>query len=190
MKLLKKEQLKSLVRAHQLQQQGYKFHTWNGPNEFPPCITIFSAPNYCASDNDAAVMITEGDNVDVRTFAEKKDKPFCLPERPDAFQIFWPRMTSHILECVHLIMKFVVCESNSEIAPVLKRTSSIDSKYIQRVIAHSKKSLSKEDQDKLEDAAKILSAKPKDELSELEDDLDIDDLDQEMGEHLTAAKLV
>ena len=156
MKLLKKEQLKSLVRAHQLQQQGYKFHTWNGPNEFPPCITIFSAPNYCASDNDAAVMITEGDNVDVRTFAEKKDKPFCLPERPDAFQIFWPRMTSHILECVHLIMKFVVCESNSEIAPVLKRTSSIDSKYIQRVIAHSKKSLSPEEQDKLEDAAKIL----------------------------------
>ena len=70
-KLLKREKLKALVRAHQQQQTGFKFHTWDGPEEFPPCITVFSAPNYCASDNDAAVMITQGDQVDVRTFAER-----------------------------------------------------------------------------------------------------------------------
>ena len=70
-KLLKKERLRAIVRAHQQKQSGYKFHTWDGPNEFPPCITVFSAPNYCASDNDAAVMISDGDRVDVRTFTER-----------------------------------------------------------------------------------------------------------------------
>lgn len=69
--LLKKERLRAVVRAHQQKQSGYKFHTWDGPNEFPPCITVFSAPNYCASDNDAAVMISDGDRVDVRTFTER-----------------------------------------------------------------------------------------------------------------------
>ena len=68
--LLERNDLKALVRAHQLQQQGFRFHTWNGADAFPPVITVFSAPNYCASDNDAAVMITQGDQVDVRTFSE------------------------------------------------------------------------------------------------------------------------
>ena len=66
--LLKKEKLRAIVRAHQVKQSGYKFHTWDGPNEFPPCITVFSAPGYCNSDNDAAVMISDGDKVDLRTF--------------------------------------------------------------------------------------------------------------------------
>ena len=91
-KLLQKENLRAVVRAHQQKQSGYKFHTWDGPNEFPPCITVFSAPNYCASDNDAAVMISEGDRVDVRTFTERQDKPFVLPERADAFSVFQPRL--------------------------------------------------------------------------------------------------
>jgi serine/threonine-protein phosphatase 2B catalytic subunit len=90
--LLKKEGLKAIVRAHQQKQTGYKFHTWDGPNEFPPCITVFSAPNYCASGNDAAVMISEEDKVDVRTFTERQDKPFVLPERADAFSVFQPRL--------------------------------------------------------------------------------------------------
>ena len=90
--LLKKEKLRAVVRAHQQKQSGYKFHTWDGPNEFPPCITVFSAPNYCASDNDAAVMISDGDKVDVRTFTERQDKPFVLPERADAFSVFQPRL--------------------------------------------------------------------------------------------------
>lgn len=90
--LLKKERLRAVVRAHQQKQSGYKFHTWDGPNEFPPCITVFSAPNYCASDNDAAVMISDGDRVDVRTFTERQDKPYVLPERADALTVFQPRL--------------------------------------------------------------------------------------------------
>ena len=51
-------------------------------------ITVFSAPNYSNSDNQASVLITDGDNVDIRTFAERKDKPFILPERMNALRAF------------------------------------------------------------------------------------------------------
>ena len=69
--LLRKEKLKAIVRAHEMKLEGFKFHCWDGPEAFPPCVTIFSAPAYCNSDNDAAVMISEGDDVDIRTFSER-----------------------------------------------------------------------------------------------------------------------
>ena len=49
---------------------------------------MFSAPNYSNSANDAAVLISEGENVDVRTFEEKKGKPFVLQNKADAFSVF------------------------------------------------------------------------------------------------------
>ena len=51
-------------------------------------ITIFSAPNYCQSGNQASVMISEDDKVDLRTFDVRKDKPFILHDRQDAFSFF------------------------------------------------------------------------------------------------------
>ena len=105
-RLLKRENFKAVVRAHQQKQTGYKFHTWNGPNEFPPCITVFSAPNYCASDNEAAVMISEEDKVDVRTFTERQDKPYVLPEHVDAFSVFQPRLNSLVLDAIYNVLKF------------------------------------------------------------------------------------
>ena len=105
-RLLKRENFKAVVRAHQQKQTGYKFHTWNGPNEFPPCITVFSAPNYCASDNEAAVMISEEDKVDVRTFTERQDKPYVLPERVDAFSVVQPRLNSLVLDAIYNVLKF------------------------------------------------------------------------------------
>ena len=56
------------MRAHEVKEKGYKFHLWYGADEFPPVITVFSAPNYSNSDNQASVLITDGENVDIRTF--------------------------------------------------------------------------------------------------------------------------
>lgn len=124
--LLQKERLKAVVRAHQQKQTGYKFHTWDGPNEFPPCITVFSAPNYCASDNDAAVMISDGDKVDVRTFTERKDKPYVLPERADAFSVMQPRLQSLILDSIYNILKFTVSSASPGLRRTLSQTQSVD----------------------------------------------------------------
>ena len=64
--LLKQEGLKSIIRAHQCKQKGYKMHHWNGKDEFPPVVTVFSAPNYCgAHGNEGAVLISEGNEFDI-----------------------------------------------------------------------------------------------------------------------------
>ena len=44
---LMKEKLITIIRAHQVQDEGYKKHQWPGWNKIPMVFTIFSAPNYC-----------------------------------------------------------------------------------------------------------------------------------------------
>ena len=121
-KLLKREGLKALVRAHQVKQDGFKFHLWDGPEAFPPCITIFSAPCYGNSDNDAAVMISEGEGVDIRTFSARKDKPYALPDNEDALSVFQPRLQGLILDAIYNILKFSVSTRSPGLRKALSKT--------------------------------------------------------------------
>ena len=52
-----RNQLLSLIRAHEAQIEGYKMHKWNGEQDFPAVITIFSAPNYCDVYNNKGAFI-------------------------------------------------------------------------------------------------------------------------------------
>ena len=52
-----KNGLLSLIRAHEAQIEGYKMHKWNGEEDFPAVITIFSAPNYCDVYNNKGAFI-------------------------------------------------------------------------------------------------------------------------------------
>ena len=55
-----------VVRAHEVQMNGFKLHQWNGPCEFPAVITIFSAPNYCdVYNNKAAVLRFENNQIKI-----------------------------------------------------------------------------------------------------------------------------
>jgi serine/threonine-protein phosphatase 2B catalytic subunit len=47
--LLRKDRLLTLIRAHEVQQDGFSLYQWEGPDNYPLVITIFSAPNYCGS---------------------------------------------------------------------------------------------------------------------------------------------
>jgi len=51
-------------------------------------------------------MISDGDKVDVRTFTERQDKPFVLPDRADAFTVFQPRLQGLVLDTIYNILKF------------------------------------------------------------------------------------
>ena len=113
-----------------MKPDGYKFHTWDGPNEFPPVITVFSAPDYCGSDNDAAVMISDGETVDVRTFAVRQDKPFVLPDREDAFSYFQTRLQSHVLDAIYNILKFQLASQSPGLKRALTNTVSTDVEYL------------------------------------------------------------
>ena len=55
--LLDAQDFTLLVRAHQVQMQGYKMHNWDKSQDIPTVITIFSAPNYCDCYNNKAAII-------------------------------------------------------------------------------------------------------------------------------------
>jgi serine/threonine-protein phosphatase 2B catalytic subunit len=75
-KFLEANSLISILRGHQVQQEGYKMHRFGGRRQsvigggagdsttnvmdFPSVITIFSAPNYCGSyDNRGAFFLLD-----------------------------------------------------------------------------------------------------------------------------------
>ena len=69
--VMKKNNYLSLIRAHQVQPDGYKFHRWGGSGAFPSVITVFSAPNYCGSyKNKGAVILIENDKMNVKQYKE------------------------------------------------------------------------------------------------------------------------
>ncbi|CAI2364582.1 unnamed protein product [Moneuplotes crassus] len=56
----------TIVRAHQVQVDGYKMHRWDGPSSFPYIIAIFSAPNNCDYySNKGSVLTLEEGNVSI-----------------------------------------------------------------------------------------------------------------------------
>ena len=61
-KFLEKNNLLTIIRAHEAQVEGFKMHKWGG-SFFPLVITIFSAPNYCDMYNNKGAVI----KFDVRT---------------------------------------------------------------------------------------------------------------------------
>ena len=79
--------------------KGYKMHSWNGKDNFPPVITVFSAPNYCGiHGNEGAVLITKGSDFDVKTFTENNNQPFLIPDyNPfvDGFTYFHADLLKH-----------------------------------------------------------------------------------------------
>jgi serine/threonine-protein phosphatase 2B catalytic subunit len=58
---------------------------WEGEEQFPLVITVFSAPNYCGSyQNKAAIAISSNGNeeqLQIKQFTSAVEliKPYCLP---------------------------------------------------------------------------------------------------------------
>ena len=46
------------------------------------------------------MIISNGTKLDVRTFTERKDKPYILPDGLDAFELFMPRIQALALDFV------------------------------------------------------------------------------------------
>ena len=126
-KILVNEGLKSIVRAHECKQDGYKFHMWNGEEEFPPVITVFSAPNYCGThDNKAGILISEDDEIDVRVFKERQDKPYNLMNNPqlDAFSFFHVELFSHTIDFFLNVCKDAITKVDPNLSDTISSSAS------------------------------------------------------------------
>ena len=56
-RFLYQNKLKTLIRAHELQHEGFKLSKWKNSTS-PQTITIFSAPNYCGTHNNKGAILT------------------------------------------------------------------------------------------------------------------------------------
>ena len=71
---LEKNNLLSIIRAHEAQDAGYRMYRKTRTTGFPSVMTIFSAPNYLdVYNNKAAVLKYENNVMNIRQFS----KDFC-----------------------------------------------------------------------------------------------------------------
>lgn len=82
---LKNNALIGIIRAHEVQMDGYKMHMWDGVHKFPTVLTIFSAPNYCGTyKNKGAILRLEDSTINIQQFS-RSSEPFVLPHQLDVF---------------------------------------------------------------------------------------------------------
>ena len=94
----------TIVRAHQVQIDGYKMHRWDGASSFPYVITIFSAPNYCDYySNKASVLILESGNVSIKQY-DQSDHPYHLPDQVDIFTWSMPFLAEKVISMLSYIV--------------------------------------------------------------------------------------
>lgn len=95
----------SVVRAHQVQIEGYKMHRWDGDSSFPYVITIFSAPNYCDYySNKAAVLILKDDRISIKQY-DQSDHPYYLPDQIDVFTWSMPFLADKVVTLLSHLLK-------------------------------------------------------------------------------------
>ena len=123
--VLKQNNYLSIIRAHQVQPDGYNFHRWGGASAFPVVTTIFSAPNYCGSyKNKGAVIMIENDKMNIKQYKEVP-QPFRLPNGLDLFSWSLPFLVDKIgVMMDNLIKRQNVVEVDKLI--LAKRQSSVD----------------------------------------------------------------
>jgi serine/threonine-protein phosphatase 2B catalytic subunit len=82
---LVRNQILSVVRAHEAQDIGYRMYKKSPDTGFPSLITIFSAPNYCdVYQNKAAILKYENNVVNIRQF-NCSPHPYWLPNFMNVF---------------------------------------------------------------------------------------------------------
>eukprot|EP00347_Sterkiella_histriomuscorum_P000632 403375095 len=110
--LLRDKGLVSVVRAHQVQQEGYKMHRWNGMSNFPSVITVFSAPNYCGSyKNQGAILVVKNGKMQIKQF-QASEQPFHLPGDIDLINWSLPFLAEKVAS-----MLFYIVSQNKSYTP-------------------------------------------------------------------------
>ncbi|KAJ6511779.1 Metallo-dependent phosphatase [Mycena vulgaris] len=82
---LERNNLLSIIRAHEAQDSGYRMYRKTKTTGFPSVMTIFSAPNYLDMYNNKAAVIKYENNVmNIRQF-NYSPHPYWLPNFMDVF---------------------------------------------------------------------------------------------------------
>ncbi|GME40016.1 hypothetical protein B0A49_09583 [Neofusicoccum parvum] len=120
---LEKNNLLSIIRAHEAQDAGYRMYRKTRTTGFPSVMTIFSAPNYLdVYNNKAAVLKYENNVMNIRQF-NCTPHPYWLPNFMDVFTWSLPFVGEKITDMLIAILNTCSKEELEEETP----TGSISS---------------------------------------------------------------
>jgi serine/threonine-protein phosphatase 2B catalytic subunit len=109
-----RNQILSVIRAHEAQDIGYRMYKKSPDTGFPSLITIFSAPNYCdVYQNKAAIMKYENNVVNIRQF-NYSPHPYWLPNFMNVFTWSLPFVGEKISDVLLKILNICTDEELAE----------------------------------------------------------------------------
>lgn len=121
---LEKNNLLSIIRAHEAQDAGYRMYRKTRTTGFPSVMTIFSAPNYLdVYNNKAAVLKYENNVMNIRQF-NCTPHPYWLPNFMDVFTWSLPFVGEKITDMLIAILNTCSKEELEEETPL--SATSID----------------------------------------------------------------
>lgn len=101
---LERNNLLSIIRAHEAQDPGYRMYRKTRTTGFPAVITIFSAPNYLdVYNNKAAILKYENNVMNIRQF-NCSPHPYWLPNFMDVFTWSLPFVGEKVTEMMGAIL--------------------------------------------------------------------------------------
>ena len=114
---LEKNNLLSIIRAHEAQDAGYRMYRKTRTTGFPSVMTIFSAPNYLdVYNNKAAVLKYENNVMNIRQF-NCTPHPYWLPNFMDVFTWSLPFVGEKITDMLIAILNTCSKEELEEETP-------------------------------------------------------------------------
>ena len=121
---LEKNNLLSVIRAHEAQDAGYRMYRKTRTTGFPSVMTIFSAPNYLdVYNNKAAVLKYENNVMNIRQF-NCTPHPYWLPNFMDVFTWSLPFVGEKITDMLIAILNTCSKEELEDDTPSFSEPSS------------------------------------------------------------------
>ncbi|KAJ7484384.1 serine/threonine-protein phosphatase 2B catalytic subunit A1 [Mycena latifolia] len=127
-KFLERNNLLSIIRAHEAQDAGYRMYRKTKSTGFPSVMTIFSAPNYLdVYNNKAAVLKYESNVMNIRQF-NCTPHPYWLPNFMDVFTWSLPFVGEKITDMLVAVLNTCTkeeLEDDEDVAMISSPTSPV-----------------------------------------------------------------
>ncbi|KAF4616930.1 hypothetical protein D9613_008703 [Agrocybe pediades] len=135
---LERNNLLSIIRAHEAQDAGYRMYRKTKTTGFPSVMTIFSAPNYLdVYNNKAAVLKYESNVMNIRQF-NCTPHPYWLPNFMDVFTWSLPfvgeKITDMLVAVLNTCTKEELEEVDEDLAILSPTAASAESAERRKII--------------------------------------------------------
>lgn len=131
---LERNNLLSIIRAHEAQDAGYRMYRKTKVTGFPSVMTIFSAPNYLdVYNNKAAVLKYENNVMNIRQF-NCTPHPYWLPNFMDVFTWSLPfvgeKVTDMLISMLNICSKEELEEEEDDTSLDLDRHTASNGRLL------------------------------------------------------------